>query len=420
MGHRVFVSHVNGDPDTDAVLNKICGALSGAGLDVLVDTERLRPGALWRQEIYAWLGLCHGALLLLSRRAIDDPAKYWVARETALLVWRRALDPSLRIVPLLLSGVRREELSSGRFADLQLQEIQCVTAGEDLGETVRRVLEGLRPVPGTRIGVATTPLDQLAAQMAARLGGFGPDALHAAVGRLGLDLGAWRPAEDARRELAVALLCAQLEDAAGALEVLAGYGGPAARAELAEVAQVIGANWVDPEAARWLALDGAGTGAVLNATTQFAAECYVQRACGLPPASRWTVVPLTGVTGEEAEVELRAEVEAALERVLPLKPDSFGPPPAVLRHRLLERRRRSGNPTFLLARLPPDPASFVATLRAAFPWASILLLGGELEEDETEALARYCRILRPLIEDGADLDARTRLDDLLLQLAPQT
>ena len=415
MGHRVFVSHVNGDPDTDKILGGLCDALNEAGLDVLIDTQRLAPGASWRQEIYGWLGLCHAALLLVSRRAIDDPAKYWVAREATLLVWRRALDPSLRIVPVLLGDVRPEELNVGRFADLQLQEIQCVTAGPDLAETVRRVLEGLR-FASHGGAEAETPLDRLAAQMAARLHGFGPDALSAALARLGIDLGAWRPVEDAQRELAVTLLCATLENASAALEVLAGYGGPAARAALAEVAQVIGANWVAPEAARWLALDGAGAGAVLNASTQFAAECYVQRACGLPPAARWTVVPLTGVTGEEAEAELRAEVETALERIVPLAPDPFGPPAAVRRLRLLERRRRSGIPTFLLARLPADPAGFVAILRSAFPWASILLLAGPLEEYEAANFEAFCRVLRPLLDEDADIDARTQVDDLLLHL----
>jgi hypothetical protein len=213
MSRRVFVSQVSDDPDTEAVLDGLCGALEKAGFDVLVDTQRLRPGASWRQEIYAWLGLCHVAVVLISRRAVDDPAKFWVARETALLAWRRALDPSLRILPVLLPGVEPRDLSAGRFADLLLPEIQCVRAAADPASTARLVLDGL----GVTAGAPTpTPLDALAGRVAARLRGIEAEALEGAAADLAVDLGPWRPDGDPRRDIALALLCAPLERAARA------------------------------------------------------------------------------------------------------------------------------------------------------------------------------------------------------------
>ncbi|TDH59801.1 toll/interleukin-1 receptor domain-containing protein [Dankookia rubra] len=408
MRQRVFVSHVNGDPDTDAVLPSLCDALRAAGLDVLVDTERLRPGASWRQEIYGWLGLCHAAIVLVSRAALEDPAKIWVTREATLLVWRRALDPMLRIVPVLLGDVQPGELAGGRLADLLLNETQCARAGSDLGSLARAVANGLAAAP--------TPLEQLAEALAHRLGAVPVAVVEAAAGIVGIDLGPWRPEANPRHALMLGLLCAPFEDAACALEYIADHADTTARGSLVEVAVVLGANWVEPEAARWLAAqDPSGRAAVLNASTQFAAECYVQRACGRPPPGRWPVVPLTAVTGEETAAELRAEVEAALERVLLLTRDAFEPASVALR-RLLQRRRREGRATFLLARLPPEPGRFVAALRGACPDAAAILLGGDLEEEDADALGSACRVLRPMLPPGADREARTRLDDLLLRI----
>jgi hypothetical protein len=122
----------------------------------------------------------------LSRRALDDPAKPWVARETSLLVWRQALDPTLRLVPVVLPGVDPAELAQGRFVDLQLREIQCLRADADPVQTAARVVAGLALPAGQP---KATPLDALAGQIAARLRGLeraaiiGAGALTAAIDR---------------------------------------------------------------------------------------------------------------------------------------------------------------------------------------------------------------------------------------------
>jgi hypothetical protein len=397
------------------MLDSLCAGLEQAGIDVLLDRTRLTPGAAWRREIYAWLGLCHAAVILISRRALDDVEKYWVAREATLLVWRQALDPTLKLIPVLLPGVDPRELAGGRFADLQLREIQCLMANSDPALTIAEVMGAL---PYARGVVNTTPLDALAGQISARLRHFDLHAIDHAAALLGFDLGQWRPDGDAMRDLALALSCAPFEQAACALEYLAECGSKLARTDLAEIAGILGANWVDPEAARWLAFDGpAGHAAVLNASTQFAAEAYVQRACGKPPPARWPLIPLTGVTGEATEEEIRAEVEAALARAIPLVPDAFGPGPAVRRRRLLEQRRKQGLPLFLLARLPADPHPFVRGLRVACPGAAPFFLAADLTQTQADELDASFRVLRPLLEPEADLEAQTRADDLMFRLA---
>lgn len=68
---RGFTSHVNDDEDSDSLLPLLCEGLRRRGLEVLIDRERLKPGAVWWREISTWLSLCHGAIVLLSPRALD-------------------------------------------------------------------------------------------------------------------------------------------------------------------------------------------------------------------------------------------------------------------------------------------------------------------------------------------------------------
>ena len=124
---RVFISHVNGDPSGEGIWPTLCDRLAAARFDVLVDRALLRAGDLWRAEIYGWIGLCDAAVILISRQALDDPSKHWVARETACLICRRYHEPSLKIIPVLLDGITFEDLeATERFRDLQLAESQCV------------------------------------------------------------------------------------------------------------------------------------------------------------------------------------------------------------------------------------------------------------------------------------------------------
>jgi hypothetical protein len=86
--------------------------LAQAQFDVLVDRDVIQPGDIWRSEIYGWIGLCDAAVILISQQAIDDPEKQWVARETACLICRRYIDPSLKIIPVLLDGIDFKKLEA--------------------------------------------------------------------------------------------------------------------------------------------------------------------------------------------------------------------------------------------------------------------------------------------------------------------
>jgi hypothetical protein len=122
---------VNGDPSGEEFWSVLRDRLVAAGFSVLVDREVLEPGALWRAEIYGWIGLCDAAVILISRQALDNPDKHWVARETTCLICRRYVDPSLKIIPVLLDGITFADFNATeRFRDLQLAETMCVIGGK--------------------------------------------------------------------------------------------------------------------------------------------------------------------------------------------------------------------------------------------------------------------------------------------------
>jgi hypothetical protein len=162
---RVFISHVNGDPSGEQIWPQLRKALTTAGFDVLVDRELLKPGDRWRSEIYSWIGLCNAAVVLISRQAIADPNKYWVARETACLICRRYLDPGLRIIPVLLDGITFAELdATERFRDLELRETQCIF-GRNVESILLKIDDGLQNLQSQ----GDTALSKLAGQIRAEL-----------------------------------------------------------------------------------------------------------------------------------------------------------------------------------------------------------------------------------------------------------
>jgi hypothetical protein len=74
MRKRIFVSHANGDEESDRFLPRLCEALAERDLEVLIDRTGLRPGSSWRREIYTWLSICHGAIVILSPKAVVGEA----------------------------------------------------------------------------------------------------------------------------------------------------------------------------------------------------------------------------------------------------------------------------------------------------------------------------------------------------------
>lgn len=409
---RIFLSHSNSDPDSPAYIEAIDAALTAAGFDVLVDRKRLEPGAKWRDDIYTWMGLCHGAVILVSEAAIR-PGSIWVPRETTILLWRRALDPSFIVIPTCLGVVRPEDLKGGVFADLQLNEIQTAPA-KTTGELVAALTERF-----ARLAAPRTPLELLASRLAEVLSAVSDDAIEEAIEELPVDLGLCRTT-DSRRGLALALLQVPLRKSLPALEILAEY---IEGSKADQILSIIAPSWVDLCAARWLADCGRRVNdkpaAVLNAATSFCARMYVDRASCRPPKTRWPIVNTTGVHGELVAQEIAAEVEQNLIQEFRLADDPEMSDPRARLAALLRERQREGKPTFAALLFSPAIAAELSELQSLLPSVTFILLSGDEFPAPAILEGRRVRFVEPRLAPGAETQAQLDFDYVRSIIRPQ-
>jgi len=111
------------DNFTIDVRDQIDKKLSDQGFNVFVDKKRIKPGDQWRFELDYWLNACHGAIILLSRKALSSD---WVLKETTILTHRRSLQPDFKLIPVLLGDVQLAETGLNHYKPLQLGEIQFI------------------------------------------------------------------------------------------------------------------------------------------------------------------------------------------------------------------------------------------------------------------------------------------------------
>jgi hypothetical protein len=136
----IFISHSTAKDDQAGLdrLKSLSAALktkpggAASGHDVLLDFERLEPAAKWRSEIDEWLAQCHAAVLMLTPKSLESA---WVLKEATILAHRTARDDTFYLFPVLLEGLKRDDLirKGGNFAPLYLDAIQRVGVTDPAG-----------------------------------------------------------------------------------------------------------------------------------------------------------------------------------------------------------------------------------------------------------------------------------------------
>ena len=404
MARRIFISHSNGDPDSLAYIQAISEALTPAGFEILVDRKRLEPGAKWRDEIYTWMGLCHGAVILVSQAAIR-PQSIWVPRETSILLWRRTLDPKFLVIPACLGAVKPEHLRGGVFTDMQLEEIETAPAATP-AELAAALTLRFAPLAQPK-----TPLEVLASRLAELLRVASDTVIEETIEALAPDPGPLAPVSNRRSFLALTLLQSPLRQSLPALEVLAEY---IDASKIDQIIWMIAPSWVDLCAARWLA-DCAARGeekpaAVLNAATAFCARMYVDRAGCRPPQTRWPLVTSTAVHGEQAAPEIAAEVENNLIQEFRLADDPQMPDPRERLAALLRERQREGRPVFGTLPFSPAIASALPELQRLLPAVTFVLLSGNEFPDSALIGGKRVRLIEPRLAPGVEQKAQVDFD----------
>jgi hypothetical protein len=332
MVWRVFVSHANGDKQADQLVDELAKRLRDANHQVLVDVECLAPGQPWRKEIYTWLSICGAAIVLFSDKVFADD-KIWVARETMVLKWREAIDPSLCLIGIRFPGVDRNRLeSSERFRDLLLDESQYLDWAENTETIVDKVLEALRAKHARE-----SPLDGMAGHIARRLKLVDEDYFDICAANIDIDLLGWHHANRAHT-VALKLLSLGLGDLYGQLRNLLKYAvTPHARDAVSEIKSLLGSCIFPLESARWLAIESRRPtpsvprrALVLSISNDEQDEglhnehrelvrLYVCRTTCCPPDDSWQVLMPTMITGDYAEDAIAEELATLCDLEMPVQ-----------------------------------------------------------------------------------------------------
>ena len=337
---RIFISHSSlGDPYAELVRDTVQTQLKACGHTVLLDKARLEPGDEWRSVLYKWLGECDAAIVLLNEKAL---ASLWVAREATILLWRRALGSPVRIVPVLVGGLRSTSGQESWFRELLALEAARIDA---LG-TGQAEAEMLAERAVARIGDVTTlpaadiPLGAWLRDVAECLDGIKPGRLARAARHLNVRDEDWH--NNTQLPGAEMFLAHQLLVRPLGVEVVEAIADLARAGEMTDerfrrLIGLIRPTWVDAEAARRLitaseSRDPATAAAVsppesterpdpgawifgINAGLPGTLQTYVERATCCANYG-YRARSLSGVHGEAATEELLAQSEAAIRAAL--------------------------------------------------------------------------------------------------------
>lgn len=304
----IFISHSAKDAPARALLAELYRELR-LRYEVLLDRRRLRPGDHWRKELHTWMGLCHGAVVLLSEDALLRSP--WVKKEATVLGYRAEVDENFLLVPVLVPPVESCRLRGGDFAPLELDAIQAVT-GDAPSTVVRQVLDRLEPL--MERAARTTPLqafEYVVANVLSELedGGYAKPLADAAA-QLGKRL-VWRSDRGYAAQLARELMSADLEKVLDVLVFLAKYFREKEKT-VVRILDLLGPFWVDPDAVSELARmterpRRQRAVSVSGERYPFTGKCYIQRACA--GTYDWMAVKITSLKGLE---EVKAEEKLKL------------------------------------------------------------------------------------------------------------
>lgn len=406
MKQRIFISHSNDNPIASDLIRTLVSELETAGFQVLVDIDGFKAGDEWRDEIYSWLGFCHGGIILLGPEALD-PQRPWVAREAAILTWRKTLCPDFLVMPVLLPGVTTDHLRTDiQFRDLRLETYQAI-AYDNADDTVAAVLDGLSEF---RQG-GKPPLEEVADQVEILLDGIRQAALEKALDTLNADYKAITSHRSTAAALATAMLQAPLAKAVSALETLVSFAPDTSAID--RIFEIIAPNWVDLDAAGWIArcalMKDDKPAVALNAQTQFAAEMYVRRAACKPPKTCWHLVPITAVFGESAFDDIAHEIWQALHisfaNFLLMDPFQANDLDQQLTD-LLQDLHQRGRPVVVVCRLPPNAGEMILRLRERYPYLQFLFMSGNELPDAQNYQETVLRLITPALPEGKEQTAR--------------
>lgn len=406
----IFISHsANDDAKVTVELDRIEKYLREKGFDVLLDRQRLQGGDPWREYLHTWMAHCEGAIILLSKKASERP---WVRKEATILSWRKAMDPSFVLLPVLLDDLTEAQVDA--VADLRPLALPELQAFKKLkGVALAKALETkLRPLKDKD---ASTPRRLLEIQLEDILSSRTKTLLEQIVLLLGQDLGGWDPKASIAAKLARHLLQAPLEKLRDALGPLFAVLTPREKQQL--LVEILRGCWIDPELAGRFAVVALGEEgkriAAVNATmADFTPKALIARACSRIPY--WRVVPVSDVTGEDRAGSIISQVRAHLKNEYITKVIARGDDPEWTDADIEQSMRSMGTAepvvVVLAASAPVTDAfdtSALIEVTKKYPAWTILVLAGNRAVKGSKV-----RRLEPVIDAPKESEARMRFREV--------
>ncbi|MFL6255071.1 MAG: toll/interleukin-1 receptor domain-containing protein [Pyrinomonadaceae bacterium] len=312
----IFISHSAKDETARKVLFRLYRRLSRK-FEVLLDKERLRGSDFWRRELHTWMRLCHGAVVILSKDAVENSP--WVKREATILGFRREADENFVLIPILLPPVTHEDLTMGDFAPLALNEIQ-MAEGESVDAVVDIVIKRLEPLCERLSNLtALQKVESVLASLLLEVENKDHTVLLRAAAVLGESL-KWKSDGKYSAQLARELLSSEFERMMEVLLLLAPYFDD--REKVVRVLKQLAPFWVNPDAVAQLPHmhkrpRGQRTVIVNGIEHPFTGRCYIQRACC--GTYDWVFANITEQVGyeETPEIQIKLIEDDIRKQILP-------------------------------------------------------------------------------------------------------
>jgi len=418
---RIFISHSANaieEPATQAFLDALAARLQGdLGCEPLTDQKDLTAGDEWLQRLYAWMGLCDAAVVLLSPRAVTRENSTWVPREANLLLWRKALDPRFVVIPVLIGGVTPADLAGNPFlADARLTDLQFAPG---LAEAAK--IDGIVRALREKLGAAATRLafEPVRVHVEDCIQRYAPDAsVDAALAQhYGAD--PWQPFVPPREKLSLKLVHRAVSptvDPVIADVTLGSQGDARLGARLFEVLfpMRLPAGCACDLLALCRSKEGHGS-ILVNAHDTWAVRMLLRTATGLPKDDLlrcWHIIELPDGWGDDDLNEITRFLAAELaEAILGTNgwdelSDRTDPAERLkeqldaLTFQLAEARRETGAPILVCAAYRPRWVELATALVGRFPTTVFLFWTGS--ELPSLAPAADCTPLAPSWPAGRD------------------
>jgi len=148
---KLFISHSSLLDELDAqgqplqrnwdLMKGVCDELRnayGGRIEILVDIEGLLPAIEWRARLDDWLAECDAAVILFSKRAIEESD--WVKFEAAVLRWRASRDAAFKLVPVVLPDeADPDDLENDFWKTVDIARRQCIRDASSPAEIVGKL-----------------------------------------------------------------------------------------------------------------------------------------------------------------------------------------------------------------------------------------------------------------------------------------